>query len=193
MIVNEIAQALDGGSSRLAVFIRHGEKQMLRAGPALITQQAKKSSSELGARLRDFKVSIKVYSSPELRCVQTAEVLSKEIFGVDSYISVTSFLGQPGIHVKNNMTYLDIFKEYGARVIYSQWKNGKYHDSLRTVDDLRSELSSFLGKTAMDSRISLFVSQSGTIAALGYALGLKNYDIENNEWVSFLDGFVLKF
>lgn len=193
MIVDEIARALVDDSSRLAVFIRHGEKDGLGPGPALITQQAKKASEALGLSLRKFKLPIKVYSSPELRCVQTAEILNQKISGIETDIAITSFLGQPGIQVKDNNRYLDIFNELGARKIYTQWKNGKNHDALRTIDELCTELSKFLEKTTVESKISLFVSQSGTIAALGYALGLRNYDIGNDEWVPYLDGFVLVY
>ncbi|WP_146187679.1 histidine phosphatase family protein [Limnohabitans sp. T6-5] len=192
MIVNEIARFLANDSSRLVVFIRHGEKDLLAGGPALITQQAKIASEQLGLSLRKFKLPIKIYSSPELRCVQTAEILNFKISeGCESDITITSFLGQPGVQVRNNKRYLEIFNEHGARAMYTQWKNGKNYDALRTTDELCIELSKFLEKTTMESKISLFVSQSGTIAALGYALGLRNYDPGNNDWVPFLDGFVL--
>lgn len=191
MIVNEIAQTLAAGYSRLAVFIRHGEKNSVGIGPVLITQQAIKASKALGDRLSDFKTPIKLYSSPELRCIQTAKILSQQIFGIDGDVTVTTFLGLPGIQVKNNNSYLEVFNEYGARGMYAEWKNGKNHNALRTVDELCTELSNFLERTAMESTISIFVSQSGTVAALGYAVGLRDYDIENNEWVPFLDGFVL--
>lgn len=191
MIVDEIAQAMTDDSSRLAVFIRHGEKDGFGAGPALITQQAKMASEALGLSLRRLELPMKIYSSPELRCVQTAKIINQTISGFESDIEVTSFLGQPGIQVKNNTRYLNIFNEHGAREIYNQWKNGEHHDALRTKYELCAELSKFLEMTIVESKISLFVSQSGTIAALGYALGLRNYDIGNNEWVPYLDGFVL--
>lgn len=191
MIVDDIAQAMTDDFYKMAVFIRHGEKHGAGAGPALITQQAIMASETLALSLRDLKFPINIYSSPELRCIQTAKILNQTISGFDSDIEITSFLGQPGIQVKNNTKYLNIFNEHGAREIYSQWKNGEHHDALRTKDELCAELSKFLEKTTVESKISIFVSQSGTIAALGYALGLRNYDIGNNEWVPYLDGFVL--
>ncbi len=194
MIIDEIIRILaDNSSSRLAVFIRHGEKDKFGADPALITEQAKKDTEAMGLRFRDLKVSIKIYSSPELRCVQTAKILNQKISGASSDIVLTSFLGEPGIQVKDNKKYLELFDEYGARKIYDQWKAGKHNDALKTVEDLCSELSSFLKRTSTESKISLFVSQSGTVAALGYALGLCNYDIEKKEWVLFLDGFAFVY
>ncbi|MEE1921387.1 histidine phosphatase family protein [Pseudomonas sp. 148P] len=193
MIIDRITEGLADGSSRIAVFIRHGEKDSSGSRPALITQQATKDSEALGIRLRELNVSVKVYSSPELRCVQTANILNKEISGAASTIVLTSFLGKPGIQVKDNDRYLKLFEEYSARELYVQWKEGKNHDALRAVEDLCSELHSFLERTTTESKISLFVSQSGTIAALSYALGLSDFDISKNEWVSFLDGFLLVF
>ncbi|MBE0472089.1 MAG: histidine phosphatase family protein [Methyloprofundus sp.] len=191
MIVDEIAQAITDDFDKIAVFIRHGEKHDTGEGPALITQQAISASKALGLSLRDLKTSINIYSSPELRCIQTARIVNQTISEFQSDIEVTSFLGQPGIQVKNNNRYLNIFNELGVREIYSQWKNGGHYDALRTKDEICKELSEFLVTTTAESRISLFISQSGTVAALGYALGVRNYNIGNNEWVPFLDGFVL--
>jgi broad specificity phosphatase PhoE len=191
LIIDEIIRSLADDSSRLAVFIRHGEKDKFGTGPALITQQAKKDAEAMGLRLRDLKVSIKIYSSPELRCVQTAKILNQEISGAASDIVLTSFLGEPGIQVKDNKRYLELFDEHGAREIYDQWKAGKHYDALRAVDDLCVELSNFLEKISTESKVSLFVSQSGTVAALGYALELSNYNIKEGEWIPFLGGLVL--
>lgn len=44
-----------------------------------------------------------------------------------------------------------------------------------------------------ENKMSLLVSQSGTVATLGYALGLLDFDTEQNEWVPFLRGFVVAY
>ncbi len=89
MIVDDIAQAMTDNFYKLAVFIRHGEKYGTGAGPALITQQAKMASEALGLSLRDLKIPINIYSSPELRCFQTAKILNQTISGFESDIAVT--------------------------------------------------------------------------------------------------------
>lgn len=192
MIIEEIVRRLaENSSSRIAVFIRHGEKDNSSSGPAIITEQAKKDAAAMGLLLRDFNIPVKVYSSPELRCMQTAKIINRKISGANNDIILTSFLGRPGIQVKDNKRYLDIFDKSDARKIYSQWKSGQHYDALRTIEELRSELTSFLEAVCAESKISLFISQSGTVAALSYALGVSDYDIEKKEWVPFLDGFVI--
>ena len=194
MIVNEVIQKLaDNSSSRLAVFIRHGEKNKFGDGPALITDQAKKDVEVMGIRFRELNVTIKVYSSPELRCVETAKIFNREISEAKSDIILTAFLGDPGIHVKEIKEYLELFDMSGARKIYEQWKKGQHYDILRIPNELCSELAGFLKNIPIENKISLFVSQSGTIAALGYALGLSSYDTEKNEWVPFLEGFIIAY
>ena len=194
MIVDEVIQNLFCNSaSRLAVFIRHGEKTEAETGPALITSQAKSDVDSMGLRFRALNVPVKVYSSPELRCVQTAKIFNSKISDGNSDIILTSFLGEPGIQVRDNKKYLELFDKSGARTIYDEWKNNQHYDALRTKEELRVALAGFLEKTPDDSKISLFVSQSGTVAALGYALGLSNYNIGKKEWVPFLGGLVIPY
>ena len=50
----------------------------------------------------------------------------------------------------------------------------------------------YLERTCASEGITLYVSQSGTIAGIGYALKLVDYDIEKDEWVNNLDGFVIE-
>lgn len=194
MIVDEIIKNLfENSASKLAVFIRHGEKSKPGTGPALITSQAKSDVDSMGLRFRALNVPVKVYSSPELRCVQTAKIFNSKIWDGNSDIILTSFLGEPGIQVRDNKKYLELFDKSGARTIYDEWKNNQHYDALRTKEELCVALAGFLEKTPDDSKISLFVSQSGTVAALGYALGLSNYNIEKKEWVPFLGGLVIPY
>lgn len=194
MIFDEIIKKLvDNSASRLAVFIRHGEKSEPGTGLALITNQAENDVETMGLRFRELNISVKVYSSPELRCVQTAKIFNRKISDGNSDIILTSFLGEPGIQVRDNEKYLELFDKSGARRIYDEWKNGQHYHALRTKEELCVELAGFLEKIPADSKISLFISQSGTVAALGYALGLNNYNIAKKEWVPFLDGLVIPY
>lgn len=194
MIVHKVIRKLiDDPSHRLAVFIRHGEKDTSEAGLVLITDKAKINVKAMGLRFSGLNIPIKIYSSPELRCVETAKIFNREISAGSDDIVLTSFLGDPGAHIKNNDSYLNIFDKYGARKIYSQWKVGQHYDILKTPEELQNELVDFLKKMPSGNKISLLVSQSGTVAALGYALGLLDYDTDKNEWVPFLEGFVIAY
>ena len=192
MIVNEVMRRLvDDPSCRLAVFIRHGEKYKSSTDLDLITDKAKIDVKAMGLRFSNLNIPIKIYSSPELRCVETAKILNREISAGNNDIVLTSFLGDPGGHVKNNDNYLEIFDKSDTRKIYSQWKAGQYYDILRTPEELKSEFLAFLKNMPTENKMSLLVSQSGTVATLGYALGLLDFDTEQNEWVPFLRGFVV--
>lgn len=194
MIVNEVIRRLvDAPSCRLAVFIRHGEKYNSGSDLSLITEKAKIDVKTMGLRFSKLKIPIKIYSSPELRCVETAKIINRETSAGNNDIVLTSFLGDPGGHVKNNDDYLAIFSDSDTRKIYSRWKAGQYYDVLRTPEELKIEFSAFLEKIPTENKISLFVSQSGTLATLSYALGLLDFDVEQNEWVPFLRGFVVAF
>lgn len=192
MIVDEInKKIIENPVSRLAVFIRHGEKEKSDTGLALLTEKAKLDAEEMGLRLKKLNVPVRLFSSPELRCVQTAKIINKKFLDTPSDIVLTSFLGEPGIQIKNNEKFLNLAESLDTREIYCQWKAGNHYDALRNPEELCSELGIFLKRTCTESVISLFISQSGTIAALGFALGLSHYDIEKKEWVPFLGGFVI--
>lgn len=192
MIIDEIKQKIkDHPESKFAVFIRHGEKNTSQNGHSLITERAQKDIQDMGKLLRKLKIPIMVYSSPELRCVQTAKIFNQEISASNNDIILTSFLGNPGIQIKDNEKFLKLFDQFGTRKIYDQWKLGKHSDVMLSKDELCLALSNFLENILVKPNISLFISQSGTIAALGYALGICNYNIDAGEWVPFLDGFVI--
>ncbi|MBS7825474.1 histidine phosphatase family protein [Wohlfahrtiimonas chitiniclastica] len=192
MIIDDIKQKMRSyPQSKFAVFIRHGEKSVTQTDYGLITDRAKKEIQSMGELLRELQVPIMIYSSPELRCVQTAKIFNEEISAANNDIVLSSFLGSPGIQIKDNTKFLTLFDRFGTREVYSQWKQGMHRDVMLNREELCMALSSFIERTSKTSKISLFISQSGTLAALGYALGLSDYNIESGEWVPFLDGFVV--
>ena len=192
MIIDEIKKKMvENPVSRLAVFIRHGEKDKSDAGPVLLTEKAKLDAEEMGLKLKKLNVPIQFFSSPELRCVQTAKIINQKLLDTPNDIVLTSFLGEPGIQIKNNDKFLILSESSDTRKIYCQWKAGNHYDALRNPEELCSELKIFLKRTCTEPVISIFISQSGTVAALGFALGLSSYDFEKKEWVAFLEGFVI--
>lgn len=94
MIVHEVMRRLvDDPSCRLAVFIRHGEKYKSGSDFDLITEKAKIDVKAMGLRFSNLKIPIKIYSSPELRCVETAKIINRETSAGNNDIVLTSFLG----------------------------------------------------------------------------------------------------
>lgn len=179
-------------NSKLAIFIRHGEKLPANCGPALLTDQATKDISAMAYVLKDLGFSIQIYSSPELRCVETAKIFNK-IICCSKNIVLSRFLGDPGAQVKQLYGYLDLYMERGARVIYDEWVKGLHYDVVKEPNELVNELNFFLDQLNHDDELVLLISQSGTIAALEYALNLRRYEVDKDRWVGYLDGFVIPY
>lgn len=190
MIIDKLKIALANyPSHKLAIFLRHAEK----GENSLLTEEAKVDIKELSCELNKLKIPLNLYSSPELRCVQTVNILNSHLLIPAYEIGLNKFLGDPGVQIKDNQKFLKVFDKYGARGVYAQWKIGKHQDILRSCTEIRNEVFNFLSINEVPHKVSLLVSQSGTIAALEFALGIKEYNVEKGEWVSFLDGFVLQY
>jgi len=178
-------------NSKIALFIRHGEKADYPGG--LLTQDGIYQSENFGDELKKLNIPVKIYTSPELRCVQTALIINKTISSMKDDIIITNKLGVPGIQILDNDAYIELYSKsnFKCRDIFTQWKEGKHYDALRPPIMLKDMAGEFIKSTCIDRGITLYISQSGTIAGIGYVLKLVDYDIPGGEWVNFLDGFVL--
>jgi len=178
-------------NSKTALFIRHGEKS--ECPGSLLTQYGISQSENFACELKKLNVPVKIYTSPELRSVQTAGIINKTISSMEDDIIISNKLGVPGIQVFDTGAYMELCSKnnFHYREIYAQWKNGKHYDALRPPVMLKSMAKEFIKSTCIDRGITLYVSQSGTVAGIAYVLGLVNYDISAGEWVDFLDGFAL--
>lgn len=193
MIVKNLVQAKkDHPNSKLAVFIRHGEKSPKSEMPALITDQAKLDIKLMAEELKNFGLDIRFYSSPELRCVETAKIYN-EITSNSKDIVLSSFLGDPGVQVKNLDCYLELYYKKGARSIYQEWTNADHYNVLKSPHSLKKELNEFLKTLPRTNDVTILISQSLTIATLEHSLGIKDYDISQGQWVPYLDGFVIPY
>ena len=57
----------------------------------------------------------------------------------------------------------------------------------------KERVISFFEKTSFkNDGITLYISQSGTVACTGYALNLTDYKNVDHEWVDYLDGYIFK-
>ena len=50
----------------------------------------------------------------------------------------------------------------------------------------------FINSTSENNCVTLYISQSGTIANIGFALNKLNYEDSEDSWINFLDGFIIK-
>ncbi|GHT01630.1 hypothetical protein AGMMS50276_30040 [Synergistales bacterium] len=178
-------------NSMIALFIRHGEKS--ECFGSLLTQDGIFQSENFGYELKRLNIPVKIYTSPEMRCVQTAVIINKTISSMEDDIIISNKLGVPGIQIFDIDAYQELCSKvnFHYREIYAQWKKGKHYDALRPPIMLKDTAEEFIKSTCINRGITLYVSQSGTIAGIGYVLRLVDYDIIAGEWVNFLDGFVL--
>ena len=178
-------------NSKIALFIRHGEKS--EGIGSLLTQVGISQSENFGCELMKLNIPVKIYTSPELRCVQTAVIINKAISSLKDDIIISNKLGLPGIQILDVDAYMELSSKGNLRYkeIYAQWKKGNHYDALIPPIMLKDIAGEFLKSTCINRGITLYVSQSGTIAGIGYVLRLVDYDVPAGEWVNFLDGFVL--
>lgn len=175
--------------SKIAVVIRHGENEAGREG--LLSEYGIRHTKEFAFHLKSLKLPVHIYSSPKLRCVQSANIINAVISDGNHDIILTSSLGEPGIQILNYEKFLSLYAEKRCRDIFAEWKEHNHYDALATPEELRKRAEKFLHSTCINSGITLYVSQSGTVAGMGYSLNKTDYDVRHGQWVPYLDGFFL--
>ncbi len=174
---------------RIVLFIRHAEKN--NDGSSSLTHKGIEDSLTLAEKLRELNINIKIYSSPESRCEQTANIINSRLANSSAQVYFSNALGKPGLQILDNNLYEQLYAEFKCREIFHQWKNKQHYDVLINPIQLKEMANIFFQTTCIEKGITLYISQSGSVASIGYGLGLLNYDVINGEWVDFLDGFIL--
>jgi hypothetical protein len=180
--------ALNVGDTVCAL-IRHGEKANGHFG---LTEDGKAEIERVGRLVSALHKPVRLYASPESRCVETAVLMGRGIHGSIYDIQTSTILGKPGVQVKNEEKYSLLTDRARCRDIYREWKMGLHKEAMQTAAFIRTETLRFLHETCLPHGITIYVSQSGTIACAGYSLGLTDYAADDDDWVQFLDGFVLE-
>lgn len=190
MIIQEINNILNNNPhSRVAIVIRHGEKS--EAANGLLSENGKASIRSFAENLKNLGYQVNIVSSPELRCVQTANIINEMLSNNENDIILSNKLGYPGLHISNNKIYQELYKTKKAREIFYEWKEGLHLDCLRAPKELEKLSMEFFQSSCKGSTLTLFISQSGTVSGIGYSLGLLDYDKNNGDWIEYLEGFIL--
>lgn len=187
MILDEIIKWINI-DSKIILFIRHGEKS--EDGQCL-SDKGIKQTQFFAKKINGLNLPIKLFSSPEMRCIQTAKIIASECLNVYGEIVLSNKLGKPGMHIQNIDEYNILYKKYKAREIYNLWKHGYGKKILTSKTALKKKAMDLFVSNAKKGTLSIFISQSGTVAGIGYALDLKDYNIQSGEWVEYLEGFCL--
>jgi hypothetical protein len=117
---------------------------------------------------------------------------SKNLNNEKNGILCSTFLGKPGIQVRDEVAYTKLTDTMKCREIFKEWKMGLHSDAMNCPEIIMKETMEFFEKTAIPNGITLYISQSGTVACTGYALGVVDYKADSEDWVDFLDGYILR-
>jgi hypothetical protein len=190
MNFNKIKKILDENSnSKIAIFLRHADKS--QDGDSYLTQKGVDDTVNLAYKLQGLNTNIRIFTSPEPRCEQTAKIIHSRLQIPSDQLYFSNALGKPGLQILDNDLYEKLYHEFKCRDIFHQWKNGKHYNALRNPKLLKYVANIFFQTTCTEKGITLYISQSGTVASIGYALELLNYDVTDDEWVDFLEGFMI--
>lgn len=170
------------------IFIRHGEKDI---NNYCLTNRGKSEIIEFGNSLCMLNKKITIYSSPEDRCVETATIINNIVNG-DNNICISNVLGKPGIQVKDEFEYTKLTDIMRCRDIFKEWKKGMHGKAMNRPEIIRTKIIDYFERTSLLNGITLYISQSGTVACTGYSLGLIDYKANDEDWVDYLDGYILR-
>ena len=174
---------------RVCAFIRHGEKDLKNFG---LTDNGKHDINNLSRLLKLLQRPIIIYSSPEARCIETAVIINSIVNNTEQNIQVSNILGKPGIQVKDEAEYTKLTDCMKCRDIFKEWKNGLHCAAMNNAKYIKSEMLNFFFNTSLKNGITIYISQSGTVACTAYSLGIADYKANDEDWVNYLEGYVLR-
>lgn len=179
-------------TGHVAIFIRHAEREnanMMNVGEnIMLTRKGIVTSHQLGRMMKGLPVRA-IYSSPILRCVQTANAINAEVSNYAIETVLTNKLGLPGLTIADADKSEKLYAQYTTREIYDRYTHDEKMDALTTPSVLANKTLDFLHSACKEEGVYLFISHDSTIAHIRYAL--TKYVYPKEQWVDFLDGFVI--
>ncbi len=171
----------------MALLIRHAEREDFPCGTfgneALLTQNGLKEAFSFGKALSGKKIN-HIYSSPLIRCVQTAkEIVHGLGYNVD--ITLTSILGDPGIHIADVDKAGPVYLNTSAQKIYCRFADGEPLLGFTPAETLKENGLGYIINHTVKEGITLFISHDSLIAHLSFACGIGDY---HANWIDYLDG-----
>lgn len=137
------------GIDRLTVIARHSARRYDSENPQFepflgLTDKGKELALELGRSLPDFTL-VRFYSSPVVRCVETAYQAEKGCIenGLDTEVPKLSGV-LTGFFVKNAAEAFGNYFERGSEVFFRSWFNGELTDIMADAEESASKLTAFL-------------------------------------------------
>lgn len=176
----------------LSVVIRHADRDKIPAdefgNEVLLNEKGVENALKLGKELQGEKIA-KIYTSPILRCVQTASKI-EEGYGGDVEIILSRALGDPGLHINDAELAGKAYLEHGFFRLYEMYMNNGVIEGVPSQKQIKDNMQKFLEEKTEEKGVTLFITHDSVIAFFLYAYDQTRFSKAN--WVDFLDGFCLE-
>jgi hypothetical protein len=178
-------------SQNMAILIRHSERNHIPDGVhdivTPINAQGEVIAAELGEKLRVFD-AIKIISSPVDRCVQTGNVLMRG-FGVQSEISFSNLLGEPGPFVFDCEVAKEHFIQMTCKTVVETQISGQPLAGIRPIKEGSELLKNWIVSEIQQNtagRLVVFISHDAILAPFIFQYTGEIFNHEH--WIDYIDG-----
>lgn len=173
------------------ILIRHSERNFIPNGVhdivTPLNEIGKQKARSLGEKLRTYN-KLLIYTSPVLRCVQTAEEISLG-FNKPVSIETSNFLGEPGPFVYDSERAKEEFITKGVIPVVKHMQDSIKVEGIRNKEEGSQILLSFL-KDAIQKisteEFLIFISHDAIITVFLNSIFGEYFDESN--WLDYLDG-----
>lgn len=176
-----------------SLFIRHGDRDKIPEGEfgneVELNEIGFKRAQEYGLNLSKLKVN-KIFTSPIIRCMQTAEAIKMGV-GREIEIIPSTLLGDPGAFVNDAKQAGEGFLELGFSECYHRLLENKTVKGNRSIYDGAQILTDLFCKSNNENGVNIFVSHDMIVALYSYAVFGKKYELGEN-WIKYLGGLLVK-
>ncbi len=178
-------------NSKLAMLIRHADRDLIPTGEIgneiLINEKGEQNAFAFGETRKGHFVQ-KIFTSPIPRCVQTAEFILKG-YGKELDIVSTKCLGDPGLHVADEVIAGEFYLKYGFDEMYRRFKDNEPIPGIPSPDNYLKLMTEFLTRNTSEKGLTIFITHDSLIAFYHYCFDKTIYKKQN--WVNYLDGLLI--
>jgi len=178
--------------AKIALLIRHADRNKIPEGSfgdeIQLNTRGKQNAFNFGQKLANYRIN-KIYSSPVMRCVQTAKHLLKG-YKKELQVEKSTILGSPGAYVYNEQLAGDYFLKVGFEAMYQNYISGEQIPGIRNEEGTEI-LHHFIQQNTQNEGITIFITHDIIIANYDFHSTGTIYTKEN--WIPFLGGIFMEF
>lgn len=176
----------------ISILLRHAERPNIKDGDTGllldITEFGKIKSIELGTEISKYFEINKIYSSPLLRCVNTAININIGNSKKEKEIIKTNILGEPGLYVNDRYNAGLEFKRRGTHNLVRDYINGEVILGMNNLNEANRSFYNKIIELSQDNKYNVFVSHDAIIIPL--VKYLLDYDF-SDYWLNYLSGIII--